>query len=221
MYSFQPLKAVIWDMDGVLIDSLPAHVEAWRPILKRYGYDYTYEQMTPFFGMTDVNVLRTISSSRFTERELVSLAQEKECIYQDLIGTKLQLLPGVVAWLENFRSAGLKQAVASSSTVKSISIIMDALHLKSYFNAIVSGEGGPSKPDPLVFLRAAEQIGALPNECLVVEDAVVGVLAAKAASMHCLAVTTTTTAENLRQANLVVSRLDQLSVPALQAALSS
>lgn len=220
MVSFSPLQAVIWDMDGVLIDSLPTHVEAWQVILKRFGYDYTYEQMTPLFGMTDVNVLKTLSGERFTESERGALAQEKESIYQDLISQKLQPLPGVIPWLENFRAAGLKQALASSSTVKSISIILNALQINSFFDAVISGEGGPSKPNPMVFLRAAEKMTIPPQSCLVVEDAVVGVQAAKAAGMRCLAVTTTNPEEKLQQADLIVARLNQLTISALQSILA-
>lgn len=221
MLSFSPLKAVIWDMDGVLVDSLPTHFEAWRGILARLGYRYTYQEMTPYFGMTDVTVMRTIADGRFSEEEILALAHEKELLYQEMIAREAKPLPGVTAWLENFRAAGLKQAVASSSVATSISLILDAMRLNSYFDAVVSGEGGPSKPNPLVFLRAAQELGAAPETCLVMEDAVVGVRAAKAAGMRCVAVTTTNPPENLREADLVVERLSQLTTNGLRAVLNN
>lgn len=219
MHSFSPLKAVIWDMDGVLIDSLPTHCKAWRVILERYGYHYTYQQMTPYFGMTDTTVLRTIAGERFTDSEVSALAHEKEGIYQDMIVREAQPMAGVVAWLENFRAAGLKQALASSSVATSITLILDAMRLNAYFDAVVSGEGGPSKPNPLVFLRAAEQLGVLPQDCLVMEDAVVGVKAAKAAGMRCVAVTSTNPAEKLGEADLIVERFSQLTAASLHTML--
>lgn len=220
MHFFQPLKAAIWDLDGVIVDSLPTHCKALQVILKRYGYHHTYEQLIPLFGMTDVTVLRTISGDRFTETEIRSLADEKERIYQDMIITEAKPFEGVIDWLDAFRAADMKQALASSSVTKSIEMILKSMHLRSYFDAVVSGEGGPSKPNPAVFLRAAEQVGVLPHECLVLEDAVVGVKAAKAAGMYCVGVTTTNTAENLQQADLIVTRLNQLTVPGLQSIIT-
>ncbi len=215
MNDLRSLQAIIWDMDGVLIDSLPTHVEAWLPILQRYGYNYTYEEMIPLFGMTDATVLRSISGGRFSENEVASLTHEKEIRYQELIHKKTRPLPGVVKWLNSFHDAGLKQALASSSDRTSISIILNSLGIYPFFDAIVSGVGGPSKPDPTIFLKAAEQLEIPPTACLVIEDAAVGVQAAKAGGMYCVAVTTTTTAENLKRADLIVNNLDQLEPSAL------
>jgi len=220
MVLFRPLQAVIWDMDGVLVDSLPTHVEAWQIILTRYGYQYTYEQMIPVFGMNDVSVLSTLTNGRFTEEEQKTLAREKESIYQDLIGREIKSLPGVSTWLENFRDGGLKQTLASSSTRESISIILKNLHIDSFFDIVVSGEGFPSKPNPFIFLKAAEKLNIQPENLLVIEDSAVGVEAAKTAGMYCLAVTTTTTKEELKKADLVVNRLNQLTIPLLESIFS-
>jgi HAD superfamily hydrolase (TIGR01509 family) len=122
----------------------------------------------------------------------------------------LQALPGVRAWLERLSQQGVPMAVASSAPVENIDITLEELGLRSYFDAIVSVAGRPGKPDPLVFLESASRLGMPPERCIVVEDAIPGVEAAKRAGMKCIAVTTTNPAEALVAADLVVERLDML-----------
>jgi HAD superfamily hydrolase (TIGR01509 family) len=120
-------------------------------------------------------------------------------------------LPGVKKWLEVFKQNGIRQALASSGSQGNIKAILTALTAETYFNKIISGDGLPSKPDPFVFLKAADCLGILPLNCLVIEDAVVGVQAAKAAGMKCVAVTTNNPAEKLEDADVVLTNITELT----------
>lgn len=122
----------------------------------------------------------------------------------------------MVDWLGRFTRAGFPQAVASSAPQENIDAIMEGLHLTASFDALVSGSALPGKPDPATFLLAAKRLGMRPEDCLVIEDAKVGVQAAKAGGMKCVAVCTTLPASDLREADMVVERLDDLTPEALQ-----
>jgi len=112
--------------------------------------------------------------------------------------------------MEAFRQNGICQALASSGPPGNINAVLTALAVKTYFDVIVSGDGLPSKPDPFIFLKAADRLGVIPLNCLVIEDAVTGVQAAKASGMKCIAVTTTNHAKKLADADLVLDNLAEL-----------
>jgi beta-phosphoglucomutase-like phosphatase (HAD superfamily) len=112
--------------------------------------------------------------------------------------------------LARLKNAGVRQAIASSAPQENIDVLVDGLGLRQYFAAIVSGATLPGKPNPDVFLEAARQIGVPPSACVVVEDAIAGVQAARNAGMRCIAVTTTNRADKLAAADIVVDRLDEL-----------
>ena len=118
-------------------------------------------------------------------------------------------------WLQCFDGMGLKQAVGSSAPQENIDVLLKELGLSQWFSALVAGASIPGKPDPAVFLRAAELLGVQPAECLVIEDAVAGVEAAKRAGMRCLAVCTTNPAEKLQKADRVVADLTHLTMEML------
>jgi HAD superfamily hydrolase (TIGR01509 family) len=119
-------------------------------------------------------------------------------------------LPGVRTWLERLAAKGVSQAIASSAPPANIDVMVDEAGLRVYFDAIVSGSQLSAKPDPAVFLEAANHLGVSPDRCIVVEDAIAGVEAAKRAGMRCIAVTVTNPAAALQDADIVVDRLDEL-----------
>jgi beta-phosphoglucomutase len=211
------LKAVIWDMDGVLVDTGEFHYQSWADTLPDYGIDFSREDFRTTFGMNNEGILRLFLGERFTEDLYVEISDRKESNFRKAIRGKVQLLPGVMPLLEALRDAKILQAIGSSAPYKNIDAIVRELKLAPYFQTLVSAVGIPSKPDPTVFLTAAARLNALPTDCLVVEDAIPGVKAAKRAGMLCLAVTTTNTAEDLQVADLVVERLDSLTVSDLRA----
>jgi HAD superfamily hydrolase (TIGR01509 family) len=134
-----------------------------------------------------------------------------------MIKGRARLLPGVDDWLEKFQECGVRQAIASSAPVENIDVLVDELAIRPYFDAIISGADLPGKPDPAVFLKAAGAVGVSPEYCVVIEDAVHGVEGALAAGMKCIAVTTTNTADSLKDADVVLTDLTALDEERLSA----
>ncbi len=206
---------VLWDMDGVIVDSGEAHYVSWRTALKRYGLPCTREFFDETFGMNNRGILSLLLKRDATDEEVDAIGGLKEELFRQDVKGNLAPLPGVVEWLDRFNQAGFPQAVASSAPQENIDAIIDGIGLRASFQALVSGSALPGKPDPSTFLSAAERLGLPPSECLVIEDAKVGVQAAKAAGMRCLAVCTTHRAEELAKADLVLKGLPDLTTDAV------
>lgn len=208
---------VLWDMDGVIVDSGDAHYLSWQTALKEHDLPCTREFFDQTFGMNNRGIISLLLQREATDEEVEAIGGLKEELFRRDVEGNLEPLPGVTDWLERFNSAGFPQAVASSAPQENIDAIVDGLGLRASFRALVSGSALPGKPDPSTFLLAAERLGMEPAQCLVIEDAKVGVRAAKSAGMHCLAVCTTHPAEALVRADLVLNGLDDLPPEAVAA----
>jgi len=200
-------QGVIWDMDGVLVDTAEFHFQAWSQALSEHGIPFTRELFTATFGMNNASILQSL---RVSPTLRVSVSDRKEQLFRQAVRGRVQPLPGVLAWLERLEAAGVQQAIASSAPPANIDALVDELGLRDYFDAIASGSDLPGKPDPTLFLEAALLIGVPPERCVVVEDAIAGVKAARRAGMKCIAVTTTNPAHALNEADVIVERLDVL-----------
>lgn len=203
-------QGVIWDMDGVLIDTGEFHFRAWSQALSERAIPFSRESFQATFGMNNTGVLSTLLGRTPTPKFVSEISDRKEWLFRQEIQGHAQPLPGVRTWLENLKAAGARQAIASSAPPANIDVLVDELDLRPYFDAIVSGFDLPGKPDPAVFLKAARLIGVPPGRCVVVEDAIAGVDAAQRAGMKCIAVTTTNPADTLGDADVIVERLDVL-----------
>jgi beta-phosphoglucomutase len=204
------IRAVIWDMDGVLVDTGEYHYRAWADTLDLYKIPFTREQFDDTFGMNNRGILEIIIGPHLDQNLCIKISDEKEDLFRRVIRGKVEPLPGVVKTLDYLRSRGIRQAIASSAPPENIDALVDELHLRSRFDAILSGYQMDGKPAPDVFLAAARAIDVPPYDCLVIEDAVTGVEGAKRASMACLAVTNTHSADDLKDADRVVGSLLEL-----------
>ena len=213
-------QGVLWDLDGVLVDTGEFHFQAWSGLLPEYGILFTRELFQATFGMNNAGVLATLLGQRLAPELLAEISDRKEQRFREAVRGRAQPLPGVLAWLERLKAAGMRQAIASSAPSANIDALVDELGLRAYFEAIVSGSDLPGKPDPTLFLKIARLIDAPPKRCIVVEDAVAGVEAARRAGMKCVAVTTTNPAHALEAADVVVERLDELSPDTFQRLLA-
>ncbi|RIK43390.1 MAG: beta-phosphoglucomutase [Chloroflexi bacterium] len=184
------LQAILWDLDGTLADTEALHFHAWRATLATHGIDYSFEEFRRGFGRTSIAVLQELLGPAATPEQVRAVAQEKETNTRRLIRQQgLQLLRGAGSWLDKFRQAGLRQALASSGPMGNIIAILDALDVGDYFESVLSGARLPrGKPDPALFLLAAASLEAAPEHCLVLEDSLAGVEAARRAAMRCVAV---------------------------------
>lgn len=221
MIDFMQLEAVIWDMDGVLLDSRPSHFKAWDAIFEKYKVKANEQQLWRTFGMTNEQVIQYIVDQPFPEELCNRIGSEKDIIFQRFIKDLAVFLPGLEKWLETFRQNGISQALASSGSSGNIHVILRALTAETYFDCVVSGDGQPSKPDPFIFLKTADELKKIPLNCLVFEDSVAGVQAAKAAGMKCVAVTTTNPAQKLADADMVLDNLTQLETEHIQKLFSN
>lgn len=210
MAGFGQLKGVIWDMDGVIVDSWPAHLESWKSALAHYDISVADQELQETFGMTSPQVIRELTGDRLDETTVAKINNKKEKIFRSIIKKEAVYLPGSREWLTTFRKNNILQALASSAPQKNIATVLEALDARKYFDAIVSGFGMPSKPAPDVFLHAAEELGIDVQDCVVIEDAIAGVEAARTAGMKCIALITTHPAGKLKNAHLILEDLRAL-----------
>jgi HAD superfamily hydrolase (TIGR01509 family) len=201
---------VIWDMDGVLVDTGELHYQTWVEVLDGYGIRLERETFQSTFGMNNTGVLTMLLGYTPTAEYVKEVGGRKEANFRQIMRGKATLMSGVEAWLGRLQAQGVRQAIASSAPPENIDALVDELGIRAYFQTILSGYDMPGKPDPAVFLKAASLISVPPGQCVVVEDALPGVEAARRGGMKCIAVTTTNPAALLQGADLVVEHLDEL-----------
>lgn len=212
------LKAVIWDMDGVIADTGPYHFQAWQEVFRKRGVDFTEEDFKHHFGQRNDTIIQDATGAKLSPAEVDTIASEKEADYRRRVARNIKPLPGVMALMKSLAANGVKMAIASSAPLENVQLIIHGLGIDNFFQAIVWGrEVTEGKPSPQSFLLAAERLGTEPGNCLVIEDAVAGVAAAKRARMKCLAVTNTHPRINLKEADLIVATLEKVSMSDLVA----
>jgi beta-phosphoglucomutase len=206
------VRAVIWDMDGVIIDSAEEHRQAWQRLAHEEGVRFSDADFWSTFGKRDDDIITLVWGAQSPER-LQALADRKEAYFRALIRETAAPLPGSIELLRGLHEAGFAQALASSAPVENIRLISEVLGLGHYLTALVSGETvAHGKPAPDIFLKAAGELGIVPTQCLVIEDAVAGVQAAHAAGMRCIAVAGDRDLPGLRDAELMVRSLTEVDV---------
>ncbi len=206
------IQAVIWDLDGVILDSADEHRRAWHRLAKEEGLLFTDEQFWATFGQRNDTIIPLLWGEMSPERVRV-LADRKEAYFREFIRETAAPLPGAIELLRALKEAGYRQALASSTPKANIDLISQVLGLEQYLTALVSGESvAHGKPAPDVFLRAATELKTEPGKCLVIEDAVAGVQAALAGGMYCIAVAYGRDVPGLRAATLTVKDLTEVTV---------
>ena len=208
----RPIGAVIFDMDGVLVDSEPLHHRSTQAALGARGVSYTERDNRAFFGATDAEMLRVLRILFDLPDATAALVEAKTRHLVDLIRTEARPLPGVPGVPLRLREAGLPLALATASRRPVIQAVLETIGLQDAFRAIVSGEEvARGKPAPDAFLMAARRLGVEPERCLVVEDSRNGVLAGKAAGMTVAAIPCPATRhEDFSAADLVLPDLEAL-----------
>ena len=181
--------AVIWDVDGVLIDSGEQHRRAWEQLAREEGLPYSDAAFWATFGMRNADIFPRMFGVSGPPERIVALGDRKEAIYRALLAEDAAPLPGAKELLAALHAAGYRQALGSSAPPANLEAIIGLLGIASFLDAIVSGEQvAQGKPAPDIFLAAAERLDLPPPHCLVIEDAPAGVAAAHAGEMRCLAV---------------------------------
>jgi len=210
-------KAFIFDLDGVIVDTAKYHYLAWRRLAEELGFEFTEEHNERLKGVSRVRsleILLEIGNKTLTKEEMTSYATKKNEWYVDYIikMTPEEILPGAIELLKYLKENGLGVALASAS--KNAPLILERLNITEYFDAIVDGNRvSKTKPDPEVFLKAAKELNASISECIVFEDAVAGVEAAKNAEMYCVGIGNKTV---LNKADMVIDGLHAFQLDMLK-----
>jgi len=202
-------RAVLWDMDGTLIDSEELHWVSWRETMAKEGIAITCEQFLAGFGQRNDSILPRWLGAASSPELVARIGNAKEELYRDLIRKHgISPLPGVADWLRRLQEQGWLQAIASAAPRANIDAVLDALSAAGRFQGIVSAEDvHHGKPDPEVYLTAASRVGVPPDRCIVVEDAVAGIEGARNARMRSIGLSHN---GKYLDANVVVASLDLL-----------
>ncbi len=211
-------RAVLWDMDGTLIDSEEFHWISWRNTMANEGITITREQFLSSFGQRNDSIIPQWLGSASTPERIDKIANAKEELYRHLVRRDgISPLPGVAYWLHHLHKEGWLQAIASAAPRANVEVVLEALSAAHLFQGIVSAEDvHRGKPDPEVYLTAAARVGASRDRCIVVEDAVAGVEGARSAGMRSIGVS-----HNGKHlpADVVVPSLDRLGSDAFETLL--
>jgi len=207
------LEAVLWDLDGVIADTGDYHYRAWGDIFKEKGATFTREDFMRHFGQRHDTIIRFALGDDIPPDEFDIITQRKQQEYRRLIADNIKPLPGAIELIKSLNDHRIKTAIASSAPLENIDIIIRGLGIADYFQAIAWGTEVPEgKPSPQIFLLAAEKLGVEPGNCVVIEDAIAGVAAAKQAGMKCIAVTNSHPGDSLKKADLVVASLESVGI---------
>ena len=206
---------VIFDMDGVLVDSYRAHWESWQFMAHELGKGLTEEQFVSTFGRTSREIIAEHwGADCLSADQIADFDRRKEALYRQIVHRNFPAMDGAIELLRGLHDAGMRLAVGSSGPPENVALAVERLGAEPYFDALVTGKDvTKGKPDPQIFLIAAKRLGVPPEKCAVVEDAPVGISAANAAKMASIAlVSTGHTPESVSHARLVVRSLRELSV---------
>jgi HAD superfamily hydrolase (TIGR01509 family) len=203
----------LFDWDGVIIDSSAQHKKSWERIAQEENLPIFEGHFEKGFGMRNEQVIPHVLNWTNDRAEILRISLKKEEMYRTLLDEEgSSTLPGVVDFLFMLREAGIPCAIAFSGHRENIEMALDMLEIKHYFESIVASDDVINgKPDPQVFLLAAERLAIAPIECIMFEDAPVGIAAARAGGMKVVAVATTHPVWSLSEADIVVNRLDELN----------
>jgi len=179
--------AVIFDVDGVLVDSYQAHLESWQALAAQSGIEFSEADFADSFGRTSRDIIRTYWNRHLSDVDILALDQQKEAIYRRIVQRHFPAMDGATDLIQSLAAAGFRLALGSSGPPENVNLALERLGAKKLVNVVVTGNDVKhGKPDPEIFLIAARKLDVSPQQCVVIEDAPAGVAAAHAADMAVL-----------------------------------
>lgn len=209
-----PVKnmAVIFDMDGVIVDTTEGHYLSFVQMGKEVGYEMSRECFKSIFGMHNNDIFPLLLNRKLEQKECDKFSNRKEELFRNIIRGNITALPGITTLIPSLKNAGFKIALGTSTALENVELVLTDLKLRRYFDGMATAEDVVrGKPDPQVFLMAAQRIGISPSQCVVIEDAVAGIQAALAAGMKAIGVTTNHSREALSKAHRVIDSLEEVT----------
>lgn len=213
------LEAVIFDMDGVIIDSEPMHFEVVKKMMEEFDINITSEQLNRYIGTSNPGMWNDLKKRFGIKKNIPDLLKQQYQLNIDMLGEYNEgAIPGVVELLKKLQKNKIKTAVASSSTPDYINAVVDKFKIRQYFSYILSGEQvEKGKPEPDIFLKAAQMLNVSPDFCVVIEDSEHGVAAAKRGGMKCIGFTNPNSGQqDLSKADLICEDLRNLNLEILK-----
>ncbi len=217
------LKGLIFDMDGTLVDNLAYHFLAFEEYAKRMGFSLIEPMSLKHNGMHSDELFKTlVGESVVAEYGADRLNREKEAVYREMYRPNVKPVAGIVEFLQKAKQAGLKCSIGSAGCRENVEFIIEALGIEDMIDVSITGSDVThGKPHPEIFSKAVEQMALNPEECIVFEDAINGIVAGVAAGCKCVGITTTSSAETLMHvgASICVADFTNLSIEELQGLL--
>lgn len=207
-------EAIIFDLDGTLIDNNKYHIDAWKVFYKKIGREFSMEEYkNNMNGRINRDIFRYLFGNDITEQEIERLTEEKEGLYRELYAPFIQPIAGLLPFLKQVKAAGIPIAIATSGLPKNIAFTFEHITMRDYFDAIIDATlVTNSKPHPEIFLKAAAAVQADPRKCIAFEDSIAGVQSAKAAGMKVIGLTTTHTASDLHEADRIITDYNHINM---------
>lgn len=210
--------AVIFDMDGVIVDSNPYHKIVLRQFCESHGISLTEEEMkTRIFGRTNKDWLTAVFGKDISLEKLKDFEKEKESLWRKIYAPEIKPVKGLIAFLNQLKKYGIPRAVATSAPSVNVDFTLKKTGTEAYFQTIVNGdEVKNGKPHPEIYLTISKKLGYPPNRCVVIEDSLSGVESARKAGCKVIGITTTHKREEFHGTELVIDNFKDISLPDLE-----
>jgi HAD superfamily hydrolase (TIGR01509 family) len=210
--------AVIFDMDGVIVDSNPYHKKALQQFCESHGYHLTDNEIRQkIFGRTNRDWLTSLFGETLTENEFLQMENEKEQLFRQIFEPYIQPIQGLLDFLKNLEKEGITRAVATSAPPDNVSFTLEKTGTANFFKTIIDGSMVQhSKPDPEIYLKAIRTIGFAPHRSIVFEDSLSGIASAQAAGCPVIGITTTHSADEFDNVNMIIDDFLDLNIADLE-----
>lgn len=211
-------EAIIFDLDGTLIDNNSYHIEAWKVFYDKIGKPFSKEEyMQNINGRINSDIFNYIFNTTLSSDEIDLYSTEKEALYRELYQPHIKPINGLIDFLEELEKEKIPKAIATSGLTPNINFMFEHVPIKKYYADVIdASQISKGKPHPEIFLKAAAAVKANPENCVAFEDSVAGIRSAKAAGMKVIALTTTHTAQDVKEADLIIKDYTEISLTKLR-----